>query len=91
IGVWLSKHRKPGTILFACLASSLLFFTVTNFGTWLAGGLYTKDFSGLIACYTAAIPFYRNTLLGDLLFTGLLFGLEHLSLRLPKHIFQSQV
>jgi len=62
------------TIFGAALASSLLFFGLTNFGVWLAGGLYPLTWEGLVACYTAAIPFFRNTLAGDLLFTALMFG-----------------
>ena len=35
---------------------------------------YPKTFAGLVACYAAAIPFFQNTLAGDLVFTALLFG-----------------
>ena len=74
----------------AALASSVLFFAVTNFGVWLQSGMYPLDLAGLVACYVAAIPFFQNTLAGDLFFSGLLFGgfalLERLvpALRLRK-------
>jgi hypothetical protein len=58
----------------AALAGSLLFFTVTNFAEWAAGRLYPLTTSGLAACYVAALPFFRNTLLGDAGFTAILFG-----------------
>jgi len=58
----------------AAVASSVLFFAVTNFGTWLLSGMYPMSASGLAACYVAAIPFFQNTLAGDLFYTGLLFG-----------------
>ncbi len=58
----------------AAIASSLLFFLVTNFGTWALSGMYPLTVSGLAACYVAAIPFFQNTLAGDLFFSGLLFG-----------------
>jgi hypothetical protein len=58
----------------AALASSVLFFTVTNFGVWLLMDYYPKTLAGLAACYTAAIPFFQNTLAGDLFFSFLLFG-----------------
>jgi len=53
------------------LLSSTLFFLVTNFGVWLIG--YPHTLMGLISCYTLALPFFGNTILGDLIFTGALF------------------
>ncbi|HET7577496.1 MAG TPA: DUF6580 family putative transport protein [Sphingomicrobium sp.] len=58
----------------AAVAGSVLFFAITNFGTWLTSGMYPHTISGLAACYVAAIPFYQNTLAGDLVYAGLLFG-----------------
>jgi hypothetical protein len=58
----------------AALASSVLFFVVTNFGTWLSSGMYPHDVAGLAACYVAAIPFFQNTVAGDLVYSALLFG-----------------
>ena len=59
------------------MLSSILFFIVTNFGVWLTGGgwFYPKTWQGLIECYTLAIPFFRNTVAGDLVYTAVLFGL----------------
>jgi hypothetical protein len=56
------------------LASSFLFFGVTNLAVWASGSLYPRTFAGLMVCYTAAIPFFRNSLIGDLAFTAALFG-----------------
>ena len=58
----------------AAVASSVLFFLVTNFGTWALSGMYPQTLAGLAVCYVAAIPFFQNTLAGDLFFSGLLFG-----------------
>jgi hypothetical protein len=74
IGLWLQKHRTVLPIVGAALVSSVLFFVVTNFGVWVFDSLYPKTLEGLIACFVAAIPFFRNTLLGDLLYTAVLFG-----------------
>tara|TARA_B110000438_G_scaffold217525_1_gene210263 strand:- start:462 stop:950 length:489 start_codon:yes stop_codon:yes gene_type:complete len=52
---------------FTILTSSSLFFLVTNFGVWLLG--YPNNMAGLISCYTLALPFFINTILGDLFFT----------------------
>ena len=52
------------------LLSSLLFFIVTNFGVWLMG--YPKTLEGLLLCYTVAIPFFINSIAGDLFFSYVL-------------------
>jgi hypothetical protein len=74
IGLWLQKRRSAFHIAGAALASSVLFFLLTNFGVWAFESLYPKTLEGLIACYVAAIPFFQNTLQGDLFFTVVLFG-----------------
>ena len=53
------------------LGSSLLFFIVSNFGVWLL--YYPLSLEGLVSCFTLAIPFFGNTLAGDLVYTALLF------------------
>jgi hypothetical protein len=58
----------------AAIASSVLFFVVSNFGTWASSGMYPHTFAGLSACYVAAIPFFQNTIAGDLFYATLLFG-----------------
>jgi hypothetical protein len=58
----------------AAIASSVLFFLVSNFGTWALSGMYSHTFAGLSACYVAAIPFFQNTVAGDLFYAALLFG-----------------
>ena len=74
IGWALAKRKTPLTIAGAAVVSSALFFLVTNFGTWATGELYPPTLAGLTACYVAAIPFFQNTLAGDLFFSALLFG-----------------
>ena len=72
---WLTLSRVTVLRLgAAALASSVLFFLVSNFGTWLVSGMYTHDAGGLEACYLAAIPFFQNTVAGDLFYVTLLFG-----------------
>jgi hypothetical protein len=74
IGWWLSSKRTPLRIGAAAVASSVVFFVITNFGMWLFSGIYPVTYAGLAACYTAAIPFFQNTVAGDLFYTALLFG-----------------
>jgi hypothetical protein len=83
MGVWLKTHKKPLPVIGTALLSSTLFFVITNFGVWLTGGgwSYPKTWQGLLACYALAIPFFQNTLAGDLVYTAVLFGVFELSLR----------
>ena len=74
IGWMLANRKTAPRIGAAAVASSVLFFLVTNFGVWLLMDYYPKTPSGLAACYVAAIPFFQNTLAGDLFFAALLFG-----------------
>ena len=58
------------------VGGSVLFFVVTNFAVWFGGDgiVYPMNFDGIVACYIAAIPFFRNMLAGSLLYGGVLFG-----------------
>ena len=68
------KRVSVLTVAGSAVASAILFFVVTNLGTWLLSGMYPLTGAGLAACFTAAIPFFQNTLAGDLFYCGLLFG-----------------
>ena len=61
--------RKKSNIL-TIFMGSLSFFIVTNFGVWLLG--YPKTWTGLVECYTLALPFFRNSLLGDFFYSGVM-------------------
>src|SRR5574337_143362 len=74
LGAWLRTRRTILPIAAAALASSILFYVVTNFAVWVSGTMYPKTVAGLAACYGMAIPFFRNTLLGDAFYTAALFG-----------------
>jgi hypothetical protein len=74
IGWWLASRRPAWRIVAASVAGSILFYVVTNLGMWLFSGIYPRTLIGLEACYIAAIPFFQNTLAGDLFYTALLFG-----------------
>jgi hypothetical protein len=74
IGLWLKKHQNFKSIFLGTILSSVLFFLITNFGVWLVGNLYVKNITGLFQSYFMAIPFFRNSLIGDLFYTGIFFG-----------------
>ena len=63
------QTKKTG--ITTVLLSSVLFFVVSNLGVWVLH--YPLTLEGLTACFTLAIPFFTNTLLGDLVYTGVLF------------------
>ena len=81
IGGVLAKRRTVTATVACALAAGFVFFVVTNFGVWL-GDMYPHTWSGLGDCYIAALPFYRNQVIGDLVFTGALFGLHALAIEL---------
>ena len=63
-----TQSKNPS--VFAILLSSISFFVITNFGVWLIS--YPKSWVGLVECYTLAIPFFRNSLLGDFFYSGVM-------------------
>jgi hypothetical protein len=81
IGWTLRQGRTFARTTVATVSGSVLFFVVTNFGVWLSGTMYTPDLAGLIDCYVAAIPFFRNTLAGDAFYVAVLFGAAGLATR----------
>jgi hypothetical protein len=74
IGFGLRGRATGARVLGYSLAGSVLFFLVTNFGTWLGGTMYPHDAAGLMAAYVAGIPFFQWTVLGTLFYSALLFG-----------------
>lgn len=79
VGFVLLKKVSVGRVIASSLLASVIFFLISNFGTWASGLMpYSKDFSGLMTCYVAGIPFFKNTLLGDLFYCGVMFGVYEL-------------
>ena len=71
----------------ASLAGSVAFFLISNFGVWTGWTMYPPTFDGLIACYAAALPFFRQTVIGDAAYAALMFGSWHwLRRRLPHRV-----
>lgn len=71
LGFFFKKLSRTQKILGGALTTAVLFFLFTNFGVWASSGMYPKDIMGLIACYAAGIPYFWNSLIGDLVFIGL--------------------
>lgn len=89
INVWIGRRMlrrvtplRVGSAAFLC---SLQFFLLTNFAVWISAPLYAANFSGLLLCYTEALPYWGRTLAGDLLYSGAIFGLYELLVRRVGH------
>jgi len=62
----------------ACLGAPTAFYLISNFGVWLGFHTYPPTWSGLVACYVAAIPFYGRSLASTVLFAGIFFAARQL-------------
>ncbi len=61
-------------VMGASLLAFVLFFLVSNFVVWTAWGMYPKTWRGLGTCYIAALPFFRNCIVFELVFSLLIFA-----------------
>jgi hypothetical protein len=83
---FLKKVTIP-RVLGSAIGASVIFFVISNFGAWLASPMYPLNISGLAAAYTAAIPFFHNTLAGDIIYCTTLFGaFEYLKMKAPGFV-----
>lgn len=74
LGSLARNNKNIGRIAILTLSGSIAFFVITNFTVWAFTPMYQQTITGLINCYIAALPFFRNTVLGDLFYTGVLFS-----------------
>jgi hypothetical protein len=70
----LVKVIKVENVVTTSIIGSLLFFLITNFGSWINWPFYPMTPAGLGMCYVAGLPFLGYSLVGDLLWCGILFG-----------------
>jgi hypothetical protein len=94
INVWIGRRMlrsvtpvRVGAAAFLC---SLQFFLLTNLAVWAGTPIYTPNLSGLLLCYTEALPFWGRTLAGDLLYSAAIFGLYELLIRRMAATVQKQ-
>ncbi len=85
IGQCLAQDRTSSRTFVATMAGSVLFYVVTNFAVWAGSTrLYAHTVEGLVQCYVLALPFFRNSLAGDLFWTAALFSLHHLAVMMTN-------
>ena len=87
----LLKNKSMGVVFMGTISSSVLFFAITNWAVWQFSTLYSHSLSGLLQSYVMALPFFRNSLAGDVCYSGFLFGAYELYSKLklkPNQSFQ---
>ncbi|MCK9402517.1 MAG: hypothetical protein M0Q26_03875 [Chitinophagaceae bacterium] len=91
IGKYVKKVNFKSVVT-AAVTAALAHWLITDFGVWLGGGLdvttgraLTADWHGFVQCYVQAIPFLKNMLLGNIIYSGILYGgFEALQKRYPS-------
>jgi hypothetical protein len=78
LGGWLTHKTTALSVGTASLTGSVSFFLISNFAVWAVWNMYPKTFSGLVTCYVAALPFFRNAVVSDLFFAAVFFGIGYL-------------
>lgn len=81
------KKISVTNVLLGSFLASFLFFVVTNTFSWITFDFYTKDLTGLLSSYAAGLPFFWNTVVGDLFYVTVLFGSY---IFLTKKVFKTQ-
>lgn len=81
MGLWARTHKNMFAIGAVTISSSALFFLITNFAVWQFGAMYAHTAAGLMESYAAGLPFWRNMLAGDVVYTAILVGCYELVLR----------
>lgn len=79
---WLLQNKISWQKVFlASLASSLIFFGISNLAVWFFYEWYPHTWAGIVSCFTLALPFFKNTFVGDLIYSGVIFGAYELALK----------
>jgi len=97
LGNWLIKKVSVKNILIASIVAAFSHWLLADFSVWLSGGTdlrtmtpLTKNWAGLIQCYAQGFPFMKNFLMGNLIYSAVLFGgFELAQLRFPVLKLQS--
>lgn len=91
----IKKYKSAETIIAGSIVGAIVFFLLTNYAVWQFSPWYTKTWAGLMECYYLALPFFRNTLLSSVFYSGVLFGSYEAVVLIVKHkkisIFNSKL
>ena len=75
LGTTLKENAGPVRILGTALTGSVAFFVISNLAVWAAWQMYPRTLAGLMTSYAAGVPFFRHAVVGDMLFTAVMFGI----------------
>ena len=88
-GQYLKKSYSYSLAINISLLSAILFFALTNWAVWFFGTWYASDITGLQQSYLLAIPFFKNTLLSNFVYSAFFFGAYQIYLSHQKNIIIS--
>ena len=74
VGFFIFKKVNTSSVIGGSLICALIFFLLTNFGFWITGLVYPMNAAGLGACFAAGLPYLLSSILGNLFYSGILFG-----------------
>ena len=81
---------SSGKVVLASLSGSTIFYLISNFGVWAFSPMYAKTLIGLVQCYSLALPFYSTSIIGDVVYSALLFGAYQLVFSKTPNFLTSQ-
>lgn len=87
IGSGMRGRVSSSGVFWNSVFGAIVFYIISNLGVWaLPNSGYPKTIAGLVECYTLAIPFFRNTLLGAFVYSIALFGLYEFAIYFYKRV-----
>ena len=76
---WMLEGNKVNRIITGAIVAPTLFFILSNLTVWISASFYTKDITGFVECYLAALPFYLHSLAATFVFLpAFLFSFNYL-------------
>lgn len=77
-GLLIRNKVNTVNVVLASFISASVFYLITNFAFFYPISFYPHNFAGVMTSYTVALPFFRNMLIGNLIYSALLFGAFYL-------------
>ncbi len=84
IGLLIKRYKNVQSIIGGAVGSAFVFYLITNAAVWFFSGLYPNNFYGLVNSYVMALPFFKNTLAGDIFYVVVMVGIMESALFLQQ-------
>jgi hypothetical protein len=91
LGFLIRKNKNWIIVLSTSVLSAFLFFIITNFAVWFFTTWYPKNLFGIVQCYLMALPFLKNNILGNLFYTGIIFGFFEIAKVFGQKFFRAKI